>query len=52
MIPCLFEIGLLASLWGMVRSVDSFLAPSFVGSVDASGSEKQRSEHMNSREGS
>ena len=45
-------MGLLASLWAMVCSVVRFLAPTFLGSVDASGSEKQRSEHMNSREGS
>ena len=45
-------MGLLASLWAMVCSVVRFLAPSFLGSVDASGSEKQRSEHMNSRKGS
>ena len=45
-------MGLLASLWAVVCGVVRFFAPSFIGSVDASGSEKQRSEHMNSREGS
>ena len=35
-------MGLLVSLWAMVCSVVRFLAPSFLGSVDASGSEKQR----------
>ena len=44
-------MGLLVSLWAMVCSVVRFLAPSFLGSVDASGSEKQRSEHMNCRKG-
>ena len=45
-------MGLLASLWGMVCSVVRFFAPSFLGSVDAIGSEKRRSERMKSGEGS